>query len=544
MNKEIIYIEQNDDIADLISKIKGSDGKLIVLIPPKETNALHSSVNMKLILKTIREAEKSLVVVTEDPALVRFAAELKIPVASNLKTRPMVPQDESKDIKEIIADDFTSEPESSSKMFDEINEENEETKESEKAKEEKTKEEPKKEKKNKLLSKIPNFEEHKKWFIFGGAGAVTLVLFLIWALLIAPAVKIRVHITTIPSGFSETISFTKKESEEDSEAGKFYLVEEKYEKESEVTFEATGERDDGNKASGTITVSAYLAPDETLKIPTTATFTYDSLVYNVSEAASLSYDADNCENSDTDSLIRYGCLRSAQVKIAASAAGVKYNIDAHEKGWTTSFSGITIKGSSAISGGTSKIVKFVQQSDIDKAKEKLSTTSESTGKTKLFEQISDTMIKIDSSYKMTSEKPVSKPALNEAVKDGEKPKLTVKTIFTIYTIDSVRVKEFISAKAKITNDRKVYSLGEPFIERFIETDDGFTAKLKTTYTVGPNVTEDSVREKVYGKKIGEARSALGSINGVKTEIEQSVFWVNLIPTDPNRVSVEIIDTSE
>lgn len=538
MNKEIIYIEPGDDVASLIAKIKNTDSKLIVLIPPKEIGVLHSIMNVRLITKNIHDTNKNLVIVTTDEALIKLAAKESIPVAANLKTAPAIPAVDSEEMREMVTEEFVSEPATTGRLFEEqTDEETESRLEEDTPSDKKTK--------SKKPVKDSFFSIYGKWFIIGGVVVVLIGVFLFWALTIAPKVDLKISVKTNQIAFSENIGFTTKAEDEDSAAGKFYLTEEKYEKESKVEFPATGERDEGEKATGTIIVRVYLRSGS-FSIPAGTSFTYTDLVYTASSASTIAYNANNCENeNNTSSLVANGCLLSTSVKVTATKPGEKYNISAHNTGWTTTLKGVaSLESTKAFAGGNSKIVRFVQQSDIDKAKEKLAAADENVGRAKLMDQISDGAIIIDSSYKMSTAEPTSTPALDATVEDGTTPVLSAKTIFRIYTIDAVRVEEFIKEKAKIGNDRNIYSIGNPFIERFLESDSGYTAKLKTTYNVGPNVTEESIRGKIYGKKIGEAKSLLNSINGVKTEINASFFWVNKVPTDPNKVTIEINDAGE
>ena len=51
MNKDVIYIEPEDDITDIISKLENSKEKIVALVPPKKSGVLRSVVNIKLIPK-------------------------------------------------------------------------------------------------------------------------------------------------------------------------------------------------------------------------------------------------------------------------------------------------------------------------------------------------------------------------------------------------------------------------------------------------------------------------------------------------------------
>ena len=61
MNKDVIYIEPEDDITDIILKIENSKEKIIALVPPKKAGVFRSVVNIKLIAKAGNNAKKKIV---------------------------------------------------------------------------------------------------------------------------------------------------------------------------------------------------------------------------------------------------------------------------------------------------------------------------------------------------------------------------------------------------------------------------------------------------------------------------------------------------
>lgn len=91
MNKDVIYIEPEDDITDIITKIENSKEKIVALVPPKKAGVFRSVVNIKLVSKVGATAEKTIVLVTTDPSIVKLAAATRIPVTKNLQTPPAIP---------------------------------------------------------------------------------------------------------------------------------------------------------------------------------------------------------------------------------------------------------------------------------------------------------------------------------------------------------------------------------------------------------------------------------------------------------------------
>ncbi len=90
----------------------------------------------------------------------------------------------------------------------------------------------------------------------------------------------------------------------------------------------------------------------------------------------------------------------------------------------------------------------------------------------------------------------------------------------------------------VADDQRIYSVGEPYFERFTSIEE--SARLKTVVKTGPTVTEETILDKSKGRKIGEVQSLLRSINGVSSvDIAPSYFWVRSVPNDPNKVTIEL-----
>ena len=585
MNKATIYVDPKDDITDILSDLKKVKPKIVALVPPKKTDVFHSSVNIKLIQKTATELGKVVVLVTSDSSILKLARTSKIPVAESLQSRPEIPDSpknqsseaEAEEItkkndqeepennegnskvdkeKEDIVEDFTSDNKPVDEIIDSIEkdekaektggdasknaEKDDEEDKGEDGEDESKNKKSKKEKKKKK-EKDPFKSNRKKWVVFGVVLSIAVFAFFFWALIIVPAVKITVSIKTTSGNFSENVSFTKDESAENATEGIFFLREEVITKEASAKFTATGKKDLGDKAKGSLVVYYQSTQRFAQSIPVGTIFTHNGLEYVATTGATLAWDGKfkNCADEDGDD--ETGCTASAIINIEASSPGENYNIAASSRDWTASGGvNVGIYNKEPISGGTSNIVTIVQQSDVDAALDKISKENSETGKAEILAKLSETTFPIETSFKVEPANPVSVPAVGEEVKEGVTPSVSSSTTFKMFTLDAVRIEEYIKAKANIAEDREIYSVGNPFLEYFMESDSGYGAKLKTTYKVGPRVTEQDILEKSKGKKIGEVLSLIKSINGVNTVyIEKSVFWVNSVPEDVNKVNVEV-----
>ena len=103
MNKDVIYVEPENDITDIITKIENSPEKIVVLVPPKKAGVFRSVVNIKLIARAANNSEKTVVLVTVDPSIIKLAAASRIPVTKDLKTPPTVPEIEENDLGAAIS---------------------------------------------------------------------------------------------------------------------------------------------------------------------------------------------------------------------------------------------------------------------------------------------------------------------------------------------------------------------------------------------------------------------------------------------------------
>jgi len=394
--------------------------------------------------------------------------------------------------------------------------------------------------------KILTLDSLKNRIIIGVVAAVLLIGSFVWAFILAPAAKISVKIKTIAENFSENVSFATDAKQAVSKDGKFFLETTSLEKNSEVEFEATGEKNVGDKATGELrliatfdmsTTTATASRPDVATVPQGSAFAYRNLNFLTNQEVKISWDGSisNCDAGRHSGK----CQVAKTVKATAIEGGTKYNIEAVSSGWQSSVAGVEGYANSEFKGGTDKIQKIVTASDITKAKEKL---TEADGvKEELFEKVPSDDIKIEDSYKKVTADPTSSPAVDQPTENG-KAKLTAKTTYSVNYVDKAAVEEYVKSvvSTRLGGDQKIYETGNIFIEKFQNNNNSVTAKIKATLKTGPEVTEQSVLEKSLGKKVGEVTTLIKSINGVSdVEVNTSFPWVRQIPNDANKVSIKI-----
>lgn len=559
MNKDVIYIEPEDDITDIITKIENSKEKIIALVPPKKASVFRSIVNIKLIAKAGVNAEKTIVLVTTDPSIVKLAGTTKLPVTKNLQSAPTIPENDAAEEIESVSEDevlMADAGETEEEIVETIEEEAKKDEESDDKDELK---EPKEDTIQEKGKKMPKrgikkwMLDHKKALIFGGIGGVLFIFIMVWAFGIAPAAEVTVAVRTTTTNFSENATFTTNLDEENIAEGKFYLTEKKVEAKNEIEFEATGKENVGEKASGTIKVYAFFSNAGSVMVNKGSTFftltndTVGTLKYVAAEDVQLSWDGNLNGCMDQLEMTSSGiqCRRDGTVKVVATEPGEKYNIGATTSGWRSNGSAWPTSGSE-MTGGSDKTIMTVQQSDVDGALAKIAeenTNAEAINKNKLMATIEEGSFVINSSYKQVMSDPESTPKVGEEVEEGKKAKLTVTTTYSIYIVDKTKVEEFISEKAKLANNYKIYKMNDPFIENFMAVDNGYIGKIKTSFVSGPKVTENDIVNIIKGKGLGEARADLldefSGIDSNKTKINVSYPWVFTIPDNPTKITVSI-----
>lgn len=561
MNKDVIYIEPEDDITDIILKIENSKEKIVALVPPKKAGVFRSVVNIKLMAKAGISSEKTVVLVTVDPSIIKLAAAAKLPVTKDLQSAPVVPtMDESEEPEDdtsneelVEEEDGTVETEEDVKDLkpsraekaakkeaaedDSEAEEDTEDEEEQPAKKSTKSKKPMKLSGNKFLDWI---KVHKKLSIFAGVMLVALIGFLIWAFIFAPAVDITVAIKTDQKNFSENISFTDNLANENAKEGKFYLEQKKIEETQEVNFEATGQKNRGNKATGQVVISAIFDAPGTVAINNGTIFTNNGLSFASNEYKALAWDGeeDACENEKKISGGKIQCLISETVSVTAVEGGSKYNIGASSTGWSTA-ANINVYSKAGMSGGTDDVITVVQQGDVERAKNELTSAKEDEYKSKLYETIDDNYYVIDSTFEIKTDSATAAPGVDEEVKSGVKPVLKATTTATVYVIDKVKLEEFIHEKADLADDQKIYDVRDIYIENISEIKNDATTKLKAQYYLGPKITESEVVDKIRGRGLGDAQREIRDIYGVSdVRINTSYPWVMSIPGDSNKVGVK------
>ncbi len=542
MNKDVIYIDVDDDVTAIIGKIKQAKEKIVAIVPPKRAGALQSAVNLRLLERMAKNDKKQLVLITHNQALVALAASAQIPVAKNLQSKPELAEipaiivDDGDDIidgSELAVGDHadTVKVKDSTKVASETRNDAIDATDIDIDGEDVVAAAvvTKAAKKSKGKSKIPNFDSFRKKLVLGIAGGIALIALLIWMFVIAPAATIIITANTTPQSVNSQVKLggTAATSYEN---GIVSSISKKEEKDATVQFDATGQKDVGEKATGEARISRLTQEPYGVPAGTRLTAT-NGTVFTTNTAVTIP--------ASTPCFPSY-CAQSVDVAITALNSGTSSN---GITGALTGPSGITGTFKSATSGGTTEVVKVVSADDIERANGEILGQSTDEDKKALINSFTNGEIVIESSFTVDRGKGVSSPAVGEAAPDG-KATFTVPTTYTIQAVQKNELDTYLSAslEAKIDQDtQKVYSTGidSATLSNFQKEGDTMLATVNATGSVGPKINEDDIKEQVKGKRYGEVQQSIEAVEGVKeVDIQFSHFWVRKVPNNTDKITIE------
>ena len=508
MNKDVIYIDVEDDITTIISKIKASKERIIALVPPRRIGVLQSAVNIRLLAraaKTLQSkpeiAEIPVLKVDDDNDVIDGGKLAVGDMADSAKRSKK--SDEDSAVDNAIADANKKE----SKGLDSL-------------------------KKMVKKPKVPDFNTFRKKFLLIGGSVLLFVVFLVWAIWFAPHATVIISAKTTSVTVSDTVNLNETAST-NAKSNVIKSVKKELAKEVSVEFSATGKKNVGEKATGVVVFSNSSSSSVTISAGTILKNSGLSYTLNSSvtvPGATLGW---SCPG--------YKCPGSASGSITASEGGAQYN--AATGSMSISVDDISASLRSATSGGTDKTATVVTASDIESAKSKLSEKKIDGLKEQLLSSFGDSATVITESYVENRSDPNSSVAI-----DGEATgAVTLKSTITAsaLAIDKNELKNFVEAKLKEEisgkKSQRIYDNGVSKVafSQFSRAHNTQTVRLTTNGKVGPDIKEANVKDQAKGKSYGEVQSAIESIEGVEdVDVKFSPFWVKSVPKDINKINVE------
>lgn len=566
--KDTIYIDIDDEITAIIDKVRGSEQKIVALVLPKRAAVFQSIVNMKLLKRSAETAKKHVVLITSEAGLLPLAGAVGMHVAPTLQSRPMIPappEGMAGPADSETADDSDFDPEAAydqpvgqlagpaafARPGDEL-----ETIELDDDPADEPSADPRggsggkavagmaavgagaaaKAKKDKKLH-IPDFNKFRLALVLGGVLLVALLVFGYFAAFVMPRATVTLATDSSDITTSANITLDPKANELDLEDRVFPAKIETTQQSGSQQVPATGQKNKGEKASGTLSVS-QVCTKKPAPIDSGTGFSSGSLTFISTESLQL-----NPSGFDSEGQV----VCKGDVDVVSQQPGQKYNLPAGSKFTVAGYSGASAVNGDAMSGGTDNIVKVVSQADIDNAKQKITNQDAASVKADLRVKLENAGYLAVQSTALAGETKVT-PSANVG-DEADTVTVSSATPHTMYGIKKADLETFIveNVKDKIDSSKQKIldkGTGKASFEVAAPAGNGpLKVSLSATSLAGPDIEIDVFKRLIAGKKTNDVRTIAKATPGITdVSVKYSPFWVSKVPKKEGKITVVIEKT--
>lgn len=548
-NKEVIYVDIDDEITGIIDKVRESDKKIVALVLPKRATALQSIVNMKLLKRISDDANKNLVLITSEAGLLPIAGAVGLYVAKTLNSKPAIPKPPKINNSAVTVDgDDMEEPEPSldpnvpigvlaGSMAAQDDEDTLEVDNTEDAAPVKATA-PKDKKSRKL--KVPNFERFRLLLVFGVLLLVFLIAGIVYAAVYMPKAKITIKTEVSKIATSKVMTVSTAQKQLDIANTLVPAVSKSINKTDSEKVPATGQKDNGTKATGSVSLKNCTKADGSVPVAAGTGVSSSNLTFITQEAVTLP--ASTFSGGGT-------CTTTAvDVDVTAQNAGDKYNLSEGRTYTVAGYSSIQAVGK-AMSGGTSMIIKVVSENDIASAKQKLADRANNKATSELQD-----LFKADDLVGLNDTIIAETPVISSTPNVGdEASEVTVKSTvkYTMLGVQEEYVRQIIVANVSKSIDPKKQVIIDDGVNKATyslkdkKSNTEFLITLTAESIAGPDLNEAAIKKEIAGKKRGETQSIIQSRPGIKdVTVEFSPFWVSKTPSNTNKTVIIFQQSSD
>ena len=526
---KVIYLDPDEEITSVLDKIKSAKESGLILVVPKGATLLQSLVNLKLLSKRALDLKKEIALVTSDKIGRNLASLVGFSVYSDIKDKAKIKPKEphlgatpSVVIKTYVPTQDRLEEPPPSKKEDEISK----PEHSLSAKETIIVEAPhSKEAKSSKPPSFPKFPKPKLPSIpFGfwiglllGFIVVVGVVYFLW-----PKATANLELKT--EDFNQSTDFTvdNKATTSDFAAKVIQGTLKELEKEGSKKFPATGKKNIGTKASGTISISNSMKnPDGSgaplsLKANIEVKDKKSNKIYLTNSAVNIPALTYSCDPAVGTCSPKPG---TATVKITAKEGGGSYNIGPSEFIFL-GLGGAAVSATSSenIGGGSDNLVGVVSSSDIEKAKNETTTEVAGQAQDEMKKKLEKNQKLLDGAVK---EEIISFSSSVEADKQANDFEMKVKVkISTLVVSEQEYLNLLTEILTKILpfDKRLVGSLAETTVLSLISYDNKsqiMKVKAETKAKVTFKINEDQLKKDLAKKSKEEATNYLKSLPEVQ-----------------------------
>lgn len=555
--KDTIYIDVDDEITAIIDKVRSSKERIVALVLPKRATVLQSIVNMKLLKKTAENAKKHVVLITTEAGLMPLAGAVGLHVAPSLQSRPAIPPVPDGGAEPLVDESGDFDPDAvsdkpvgqlagpSAVMADDL-----ETIELDNDPVEDSAQgagaaagtaglgaAAAKIKKNSKL-KVPDFDKFRLLLITGAAALVALLVFFYFAIFVMP--KATVTIATDSSDITTSANLTLDPTTKDLNLDERVLPAKVEQKQQTGTQQvaATGQKNKGTKAAGEVSMTAKVCGSVKVADPVPAGTGVSSGGKTFITQESTSFKADDIEGDCINFIAKN------VTPVIAQTAGTSFNIEPTTFA-VASRKDVAAKSSEAMTGGTDNIVKVVSQTDVDTAKQKITTQAGvGAAKSELQEKLEDAGYLAVASSLQTGTPSVTASA--NVGDEADVVTVTSATTHTMYGVKKADIEKLIRENIKDKIDSSKQQVLDTGINKatFDVNTPAASGPLQVAFSAvslaGPDLKVDALKKQIAGKKTNDVRTLAKATPGVTdVNVKYSPFWVSKVPKKESKITIVI-----
>lgn len=542
----VIYLETDEDITSAIDKVRGAAGESVQIVMPKRATLMQSLINQKLLKKAADKAGKSVSLITTDPVASNLASRTGLAVAAKVGAAAAVPvvaaakmaSDEidggavetaapiaaaaavaakPNPAPEAAQPSGTVEPPKVQQTQNPL----------EAAPIQRTPLAPAKASKPAKKSAVPNFTKAQKRIIWGIVAVLVLAAAFIANILLTSAqVNLFAKASKSPVAFDFTAD--PSTSKADLATATIPATQLKVDKTVSGSTPATGKKDVGTKASGTMTVSNGTGVDQPLQAGTRFV-SGDKIFRSTSDVTVPAATLDKQGNK---------VRKSVSVGVTADANGDQYNLAPTSYSIPGLGGGIDVTAQGGqMQGGTTKTQSVVSQADVDKAAATAIEAAKDDAKKAVDGKAGKDQVVLDGSFVQKPGAVNANPAVGS---EASQVSVSVPVVYTELAVSKQDLQNLVKAQAQkvVGANNQVYDDG---FGNLVVTGNGTTKfNGSTNAYAGPKIDTAELAKQMKGKKYGEAENIANQTPGVeKSEIKLSPSWATNMPTSVKRIKITV-----
>lgn len=572
-----IYLEPDEEITSVIEKIGAEGDGSVALVAPKNSSLFQSLVNLKLLAKEAKNLQKEVVIISGNKIGMRLAKQVGVPTYASLgaiansSQQPVksttteelatvdttidgVPVRQYNPNRPVVTEasptveDIKDEPEPSSEQVPIEAEDkvitvttpssvgitdDEQTDAEEQPKEADDSSLPP------IVTRVGAPRASEPFKFPWKAALIALGLLLILATVtffLLPKATVTVVLPAEP--VSDTLLLAvQTETAEGAVKGSVVTSEQS----SSTTITATGKKDIGSKATGTISITnkyrdgSGAGKDQTFAAGTKATDISTKKVFTLNSSVTVSRVTFNPNNGQP-------IYDTKTVKVTAVEPGESYNVPKSSFTLAGALDNTVIESSEAFSGGLTKQITVLSQQDLDAAVAAAKAEMEMKAKADLAEKAKGLLILPDAVWQTVKEQTTDKKVDEEA----QSVNLTLKIEFASLAFEKKLVDDQFKTKLSSTlteTQELVFEDGkEPTITTKGITDD----KTKLTIEVAGNgykvekIDKVTIARSIKNKSVDSAKNSIVETykaDSVEITISPS-WWIARLPLLEGAIRVE------